>query len=84
MLNYMAGRGHADPGPRCDNLPVETKKAAFAELCRALGIEPGPTWVLEISHEGILQFTRPLTETERAQYLKPGRRGRRPQDRTKR
>jgi hypothetical protein len=65
----MAGLGHADPGPRCDNLSPEIKKEAFAELCRSLGIEPGDTWVLEISHEGVLQFTRPLTEAEKAMCL---------------
>jgi len=69
LRNYMAGLGHADPGPRCDNLPPDVKKSAFAELCRALGIEPGATWVLEISHEGILQFTRPLTEDEKSKYI---------------
>jgi hypothetical protein len=77
----MAGLGHEEPGPRGDNLPPGIKKAAFAELCRTLGIEPGPTWVLEISDEGVLQFTRPLTDAEKTKLLpvastRGGRRGR--------
>jgi hypothetical protein len=62
----MTGLGHDDAGPRCDNLPPAIKRDGFVSLCRSLGIEPGRTWVLEISHEGILQFTRPLTDAEKA------------------
>ena len=67
----MVSLGHADPGPKCENLPREIVKPAFAELCRSLGIEPGQTWVLEVSGEGILQFTRPMTEAELAKFLSP-------------
>jgi hypothetical protein len=77
LLNYMAGRGHADPGPRGDNLPAAVKRRGFVELCRTLGIEPGRTWVLEISHEGILQFTRPLTEVEKRKLVLARRRPKR-------
>jgi hypothetical protein len=73
MLNHMTGLGHADPGPSCDYLPAGVKKRAFAQVCRELGIEPGKTWVLEVSHEGVLQFTRPLTPKEKAWFLE-GRR----------
>jgi hypothetical protein len=46
-------------------------KPEFMELCRSLGIEPGDTWVLEVSQEGVLQFTRPLTEAEKEKFVKP-------------
>ena len=67
----MVSLGHANPGPKCENLPRDIVKPQFAELCRSLGIEPGDTWVLEVSDEGIAQFTRPLTEAERAKFLGP-------------
>ena len=67
----MASLGHADPGPQCKNLPREVVKPELSGLCRELGIEPGDTWTLEVSQEGVLQFTRPLTEAEKAKYLKP-------------
>jgi len=67
----MVSLGHADPGPKCENLPRQIVKPAFAELCRSLGIEPGKTWVLEVSAEGILQFTRPMTDAEKTKFLSP-------------
>jgi hypothetical protein len=72
MVNHMASLGHADPGPSCHNLPRDLVRSEFAVLCRSLGIEPGDTWVLEVSQEGVLQFTRPLTEAEKAKFVKPG------------
>ena len=75
MVKHMAGLGHAEPGPSCRNLPRDVVKAEFVGLCRSLGIEPGDTWVLEVSQEGVLQFTRPLTDGEMAKFVKPpGRR----------
>jgi hypothetical protein len=67
----MTGLGHADPGPGCANLTPDLRQENSRALCRALGIEPGDTWVLEVSHEGVLQFTRPLTEAERSRLLRP-------------
>lgn len=69
MVKHMVSLGHETPGPCAADLPRSIVKPQFAELCRRLGIEPGNTWVLEVSQEGILQFTRPLTETEKSRYL---------------
>lgn len=68
MVHYMKGIGY-DPGPKCQNLSRELVKSEFDGLCREFGIEPGGTWVLEVNQEGILQFTRPLNDAERAKYL---------------
>ena len=65
----MASLGYADPGPSCQNIERELVKSEFSGLCRSLGIEPGDTWVLEVSDEGVLQFTRPLSEAEKARLL---------------
>lgn len=69
MVKHMASLGHESPGPCAADLPRVLVKPQFSELCRSLGIEPGKTWVLEVSNEGILQFTRPLTEAERSRYV---------------
>jgi hypothetical protein len=74
----MTGLGHEGAGPRCDNLPPAVKREGFVNLCRSLGIEPGTTWVLEISHEGVLQFTRPLTDAEKSTCLDSVDKERRP------
>ena len=72
VWNYVARSGR-DPGfgPACSFITPEEKGAAMDALLEELGIRGGSTWILEVNDEGMLQFTRPMTEDEKGKWFTP-------------